>query len=79
MCAVKLKLRLNINIVILKQNEIKNRLDFLTFNIAQPASSTVCSTDTFQVSGASSVVPTICGENTGQHSNAIIYIMFSFK
>ena len=44
------------------------RLDFVSFSISQPAASTVCATDTFQVGGASSTVPTICGDNSDQHS-----------
>ncbi|XP_046637991.1 uncharacterized protein LOC124316223 isoform X3 [Daphnia pulicaria] len=44
------------------------RLDFVSFTIDQPSATTfgTC-TDTFQVGGSTSVVPTICGDNTGQH------------
>ena len=47
------------------------RLDFVSFSIAQPDSETVCSDDTFQVIGATNNVPTICGDNAGQHSTFI--------
>jgi hypothetical protein len=42
------------------------RLDFVAFTTPQPTAGTCV--DTFQVSGTTSVVPTICGDNTGQHS-----------
>ncbi len=42
------------------------RLDFVAFTTPQPTAGTC--TDTFQVGGTTSVVPTICGDNTGQHS-----------
>ncbi|XP_046458998.1 mucin-5AC-like isoform X2 [Daphnia pulex] len=41
------------------------RLDFVSFTTAQPTAGTC--TDTFQVSGATTVAPTICGNNDGQH------------
>lgn len=41
-------------------------LDFVSFTIGRPTLG-VCA-DTFTVGGSTSVVPTICGENTGQHS-----------
>jgi hypothetical protein len=41
-------------------------LDFVSFTTAQPTAGTC--TDTFQVSGATTVAPTICGNNDGQHS-----------
>ena len=42
------------------------RLDFVSFTTAQPTVGTC--TDTFQVSGSTTVVPVICGDNAGQHS-----------
>ena len=42
------------------------RLDFVSFTIAQPTGGTC--TDTFQVGGATTVAPIICGDNSGQHS-----------
>ena len=52
------------------------RLDFETFFISGPRGSDeldggLCSIDAFNVLGqvqAENTVPTICGENTGQHS-----------
>ncbi|XP_046638095.1 uncharacterized protein LOC124316287 isoform X1 [Daphnia pulicaria] len=41
------------------------RLDFVSFAIAQPTAGTC--TDTFQVGGSTTVAPTICGTNAGQH------------
>ncbi|XP_046638072.1 uncharacterized protein LOC124316271 [Daphnia pulicaria] len=43
------------------------RLDFLVFSISQPDSESVCSGDYFEVSGATNIVPTVCGFNDGQH------------
>ncbi|KAK4010451.1 hypothetical protein OUZ56_019594 [Daphnia magna] len=43
------------------------RLNFVLFTIAQPNSESVCNTDTFDVAGASNKIPTICGDNEGQH------------
>ncbi|GLH10736.1 Uncharacterized protein GBIM_15643, partial [Gryllus bimaculatus] len=48
------------------------RLDFLEFSLASPDFNGVCATDFFTVTGGSSIVPRICGENTGQH----IYVDF---
>jgi hypothetical protein len=42
------------------------RLDFVTFTTAQPTGG-AC-TDTFEVGGSSNIAPTICGDNSGQHS-----------
>ncbi|XP_076247538.1 uncharacterized protein LOC143187304 [Calliopsis andreniformis] len=39
------------------------RLDFLEFNLAPPNASGICDLDVLLVSGASSSVPRICGEN----------------
>ncbi|KAK4011654.1 hypothetical protein OUZ56_020769 [Daphnia magna] len=41
------------------------RLDFVSFTTSQPTAGTC--TDTFQVGGVSNEVPTICGDNRGQH------------
>ncbi|XP_057368748.1 uncharacterized protein LOC130689828 isoform X3 [Daphnia carinata] len=49
----------------LKKPICQIRLDFVSFTTAQPTAGTC--TDTFTVGGAKSVVPTICGDNTGQH------------
>jgi hypothetical protein len=42
------------------------RLDFESFTTAQPREGTC--TDTFEVYGSTTVTPTICGDNSGQHS-----------
>ena len=55
-----------------KQAVCQVRLDFVSFTLVQPsneqATGTQCLTDSFQVGGALNTVPTICGENDGQHS-----------
>nr|CAH7743147.1 unnamed protein product [Callosobruchus chinensis] len=43
------------------------RLDFLTLRLAQPNSNGTCITDALVVTGGASIVPIICGENSGQH------------
>lgn len=43
------------------------RIDFLDFSLAQPNGDGTCATDYMTVTGGSSRVPRICGENTGQH------------
>ncbi|XP_015186546.1 PREDICTED: uncharacterized protein LOC107071777 [Polistes dominula] len=43
------------------------RLDFIDFSLAQPNENGTCDFDLFLVSGASSSVPRICGENSNQH------------
>jgi hypothetical protein len=48
----------------------------MSFSIAQPNSESMCTTDTFAVAGAANKVPTICGDNDGQHS---INIHYTFK
>uniref|UniRef100_A0A0N8BNF5 CUB domain-containing protein n=2 Tax=Daphnia magna TaxID=35525 RepID=A0A0N8BNF5_9CRUS len=62
------------------------RLDFVSFTTAQPTAGTC--TDTFLVGGSTSTVPTICGDNSGQHmyvdvpSSAVtptdVQLMFNF-
>ncbi|CAH1961904.1 unnamed protein product [Acanthoscelides obtectus] len=49
------------------------RLDFLTLRLAQPNGNGTCTTDALLVTGGASIVPAICGENTGQH----IYVDFN--
>lgn len=44
------------------------RLDFDSFNIAQPNMNGVCNNDQFIISGVSTTVPIICGINSGNHS-----------
>ena len=43
------------------------RVDFETFDLAPPDFKGQCNTDFFLVTGGSPV-PTLCGVNTGQHS-----------
>ena len=45
-------------------------LDFDAFSIAQPNTQTLCNIDNFRVNGATNKVPTICGQNNGQHSGS---------
>lgn len=47
------------------------RLDFLEATWAQPNATGYCDFDVFLVSGGSSMVPRICGENTNQHGRSI--------
>ncbi|XP_058463037.1 uncharacterized protein LOC131437598 [Malaya genurostris] len=49
------------------------RVDFTTFSVAQPNGEGVCTIDNVQISGGSSSVPVICGDNNGQH----VYVSFS--
>lgn len=49
------------------------RIDFSAFSLSQPDADGACVVDNIQISGASSRVPTICGDNNGQH----IYASFS--
>lgn len=43
------------------------KVDFLALSLAPPNGDGVCNTDVLTISGGSSAVPNICGENTGQH------------
>ncbi|XP_018017356.1 uncharacterized protein LOC108673974 isoform X2 [Hyalella azteca] len=43
------------------------RLDFTDFNLAQPNEEGECVTDSLKVTGGTSTVPVICGQNSGQH------------
>ncbi|CAG7731390.1 unnamed protein product [Allacma fusca] len=43
------------------------KLEFDSFNIAQPGSNGVCNNDQFIVSGTTTAVPITCGVNTGNH------------
>lgn len=45
-----------------------NSLNFVSFNLEQPNTQSVCNVDTFTVTGASGAIPVICGANGGQHS-----------
>ncbi|CAL8082881.1 unnamed protein product [Orchesella dallaii] len=43
------------------------KLEFDSFNIAQPGPNGVCNNDQFIVSGSTTAVPIVCGVNTGNH------------
>lgn len=49
------------------------RVDFLDFSLAQPTGDGLCTNDYFTITGGSSPVPRICGENSGHH----VYVDFS--
>ncbi|XP_064541255.1 uncharacterized protein LOC135430497 [Drosophila montana] len=49
------------------------RIDFLALSLAPPTGDGLCSTDALTISGGASQVPTICGENSGQH----VYVDFN--
>ncbi|XP_061705519.1 uncharacterized protein LOC133516539 [Cydia pomonella] len=42
------------------------RIDFLDMVLAQPDGDGVCTTDSITVTGGNTIVPTLCGDNTGQ-------------
>ncbi|XP_071452341.1 uncharacterized protein [Hetaerina americana] len=48
-------------------NVCQLRLDFRNFNLQGPDANGNCVNDFFQVSGAASPIPRICGTNTGEH------------
>lgn len=47
------------------------RLDFIDFSFAQPDKNGTCDYDLFLITGASSSVPRLCGENSNQHGITI--------
>ncbi|EDV96211.1 uncharacterized protein LOC6556541 [Drosophila grimshawi] len=49
------------------------RIDFLALSLAPPSGDGFCSTDALTITGGASQVPTICGENSGQH----VYVDFN--
>ncbi|KAI4470793.1 intraflagellar transport protein 122 family protein-related [Holotrichia oblita] len=48
------------------------RIDFLTLTLAQPDANGTCVYDALNIVGGAATIPTICGENSGQH----IYLYF---
>ncbi|XP_018024185.1 uncharacterized protein LOC108679948, partial [Hyalella azteca] len=56
-----------LNVKPANKNVCQIRLDFGAFTLAGPDNEGVCTQDSFTVTGASSTIPTICGENSGQH------------
>ncbi|XP_030765765.1 uncharacterized protein LOC115889829 [Sitophilus oryzae] len=59
--------------IVKQEDACQVRLDFLTLNLAQPNSNGTCNTDALVVTGGASIVPVLCGENSGQH----IYVDFN--
>lgn len=49
------------------------RIDFLDLSLAPPNGDGVCNTDVLSISGGASLVPNLCGDNTGQH----VYVNFA--
>ncbi|XP_065361164.1 uncharacterized protein LOC135954851 [Calliphora vicina] len=49
------------------------RIDFLSLQLAPPNGDGFCLTDSLQITGGSSRVPAICGDNSGQH----VYVDFN--
>lgn len=49
------------------------RIDFLTLALAPPNGHGYCTTDSLQITGGSSTVPPLCGENSGLH----VYVNFN--
>ncbi|KAH8364232.1 hypothetical protein KR084_004434 [Drosophila pseudotakahashii] len=49
------------------------RVDFLSLSLAPPSGDGACSTDALTITGGTSQVPSICGENSGQH----VYVDFN--
>lgn len=49
------------------------RIDMLDFSLAQPSGDGVCNVDFVSITGGSSRVPRICGDNSGQH----VYVNFN--
>lgn len=49
------------------------RIDFLSLHLAPPNGDGFCLTDSVQITGGASRVPTICGDNSGQH----VYVDFN--
>lgn len=48
-------------------SRLQLRLDFLEATLAQPNATGWCDFDVLLVSGGSSTVPRMCGDNTNQH------------
>lgn len=65
--------RCNIQVTRMGTDVCQLKINFLDFSLAQPTGDGVCSNDYFTITGGSSPVPRICGENSGQH----VYVDFS--
>jgi hypothetical protein len=60
-----------------QKNVYEHRLDFDSFNIAQPSIMGICNNDQFIVSGSTTAIPIVCGVNTGNHSEYTYLIFWS--
>ncbi|CAK1554102.1 unnamed protein product [Leptosia nina] len=56
------------NIIVNRCNNMicQLRIDFLDFVLAQPNGDGVCNVDSLTITGGNTVVPVLCGDNTGQ-------------
>lgn len=48
-------------------NVCQLRIDLLDFSLAPPNGDGTCNTDIISITGSATNVPTLCGENAGQH------------
>lgn len=48
-------------------NVCQLRIDLLDFSLAPPNGDGICNTDVISITGATTSVPSLCGENSGQH------------
>lgn len=64
--------RCNIIVEPIDSNICQLRIDFLTLSLAPPDGNGYCVIDNLQITGGSSKVPQLCGENSGQH----VYVNF---
>jgi hypothetical protein len=65
--------RCNLRVTRLGTDVCQLKINFIDFQLAPPTGDGTCNNDYFTVTGGSSPVPRICGENTGQH----VYVDFS--
>lgn len=48
-------------------NVCQLRVDLLDFALAPPNGDGICNTDVISITGSASSLPSLCGENSGQH------------
>ncbi|XP_070501537.1 uncharacterized protein [Chironomus tepperi] len=65
--------RCNLRVTRMGTDVCQLKISFLDMSLAPPTGDGVCSSDYFTVTGGSSFVPKICGENSGQH----VYVDFA--
>jgi len=65
--------RCNLRVTRMGTDVCQLKISFLDMSLAPPTGDGVCSNDYFTVTGGSSTVPRICGENSGQH----VYVDFA--